>query len=90
VIGAARGLGLLVVCEGIENLAMARLLRDLGAWAGQGFALHAAMSPSALLDVLEAPPLSLADPVGRTTRRQRTAWLPSGAVSHHETAASLD
>ena len=90
VIGAARGLGLLVVCEGIENLAMARLLRDLGAWAGQGFALHAAMSPSALLDVLEAPPLSLADPVGRAVRRHRSAWLPPGAVSHHETAASLD
>ncbi len=97
VIGAARGLGLLVVCEGIENLAMARLLRDLGAWAGQGFALHAALSPSALLDVLEAPPISLAEPPARQLRRHRSGVQLSGAgshhpgaVSHHETAASLD
>jgi diguanylate cyclase (GGDEF)-like protein len=90
VIGAARGLGLLVVCEGIENLAMARLLRDLGAWAGQGFALHAAMSPSALLDVLEAPPISLADPPGRPPRRRRTTLTQPVGISHHETAASRD
>jgi diguanylate cyclase (GGDEF)-like protein len=80
VIGAARGLGLQVVCEGIENLAMARLLRDLGAWAGQGFALHGAMSSSDLLDVLDGPAVDLSAATRATGAR----------VSHRETGSGSD
>jgi diguanylate cyclase (GGDEF)-like protein len=105
VIGAARGLGLLVVCEGIEHLSTARFLRDLGAWAGQGFALHAAMSSTALIDVLQGPPVSLAD-ADRPPRTLHAVPAPppgsipaAGAarngdhgtpISHHETAVSRD
>jgi EAL domain-containing protein (putative c-di-GMP-specific phosphodiesterase class I) len=59
VLGAARGLGLAVVCEGIENLDTARAVRDLGAWAGQGFALHAAMASADFQRVLTLPPAPL-------------------------------
>lgn len=79
VIGAARGLGLQVVCEGLEDLATARLLRDLGAWAGQGFAFYRAMSSTELLDVLEADPVDL---TGRP--------VVSPRVSHHETSVRPD
>ncbi|MFZ0160595.1 MAG: bifunctional diguanylate cyclase/phosphodiesterase, partial [Kineosporiaceae bacterium] len=80
VIGAARGLGLQVVCEGIENLAMARLLRDLGAWAGQGFALYGAMSSTDLLDVLDGPEVDLSAATRATRAR----------VSHRETGSGSD
>ncbi len=80
VIGAARGMGLQVICEGIESLAVARLLRELGAWAGQGFALHAALDPTALLDVLDGPPVTLADPPSRHR----------APISHVETRRSVD
>ncbi len=80
VIGAARGLGLQVVCEGIESLALARMVRDLGAWAGQGFALYQALTPEALRDVLDGPPVSLVDDARRSGPN----------VSHSETASTVD
>ena len=55
VIAAARALGLLVVAEGLETLQAARIARDLGAWAGQGFALHQAMPADAVTAVLARP-----------------------------------
>jgi hypothetical protein len=92
-----------VVCEGIETMAMARFLRDLGAWAGQGFALYGAVSSSELLDVLERPPLRLIDPPRRTGPQGRTDPLGRTdpphrdqvadqpvVVSHHETRSSRD
>ncbi|HEX2804781.1 MAG TPA: EAL domain-containing protein, partial [Kineosporiaceae bacterium] len=59
VIAAARALGLLVVAEGLETLEAARIVRDLGAFAGQGFALFEAMPGSAVAGVLAGPPVSL-------------------------------
>ncbi|MBI4941312.1 MAG: EAL domain-containing protein [Actinobacteria bacterium] len=59
VVGVARALGLVVVAEGLENLDAARLVRDLGAWAGQGFALYPPLREDELLDVLSAAPLDL-------------------------------
>ena len=90
VIGVARGLGLQVVCEGLEDLATARLLRDLGAWAGQGFALHRAMSSTELLDVLDGPPVDLArrSPVRPSISLDSPVVPP--AVSHHETSSRGD
>jgi EAL domain-containing protein (putative c-di-GMP-specific phosphodiesterase class I) len=73
VIAAARALGLLVVAEGLETLEAARIVRDLGAFAGQGFALYEAMPGSAVAGVLAGPPVSLGadlpDP-------QPPAWRP--------------
>jgi EAL domain-containing protein (putative c-di-GMP-specific phosphodiesterase class I) len=60
VVGVARALGLVVVAEGLESLEAARLVRDLGAWAGQGFALHPPLREDELLDVLSGAPLDLA------------------------------
>jgi diguanylate cyclase (GGDEF)-like protein len=59
VVGVARALGLAVVAEGLESLEAARLVRDLGAWAGQGFALHPPLREDELLDVLSGAPLDL-------------------------------
>ena len=59
VVGVARALGLVVVAEGLETLDAARLVRDLGAWAGQGFALHPPLRESQLLEVLASAPLDL-------------------------------
>jgi diguanylate cyclase (GGDEF)-like protein/PAS domain S-box-containing protein len=59
VIAAARALGLLVVAEGLESLEAARIVRDLGAFAGQGFALFEAMPGPAVAGVLAGPPVSL-------------------------------
>jgi len=64
VVGVARALGLVVVAEGLESLEAARLVRDLGAWAGQGFALHPPLREDELLDVLSGAPLDLAGGVG--------------------------
>ena len=50
VIGVARELGLRVVVEGLEDMATVRAVRDLGAFAGQGFAL----SPAVDRDEIEA------------------------------------
>jgi EAL domain-containing protein (putative c-di-GMP-specific phosphodiesterase class I) len=61
VVSMARDLGLLVVAEGTEDMASVRLLRDLGAYAGQGFALSRALPPAEMLKMLEGPPLSLSD-----------------------------
>jgi diguanylate cyclase (GGDEF)-like protein/PAS domain S-box-containing protein len=52
VVGVAAALDLLVVAEGIEDLATARVLRDLGVWAGQGFALSPALSGPELLTLI--------------------------------------
>jgi EAL domain-containing protein (putative c-di-GMP-specific phosphodiesterase class I) len=59
VLGVARALGLLVVAEGLEDLATARLLRDLGAWAGQGFVLSPALSATDMLMLLEESAVDL-------------------------------
>jgi len=59
VIAAARALGLLVVAEGLETLEAARIVRDLGAFAGQGFVLFEAMPAEAVAGVLSAAPLSI-------------------------------
>jgi diguanylate cyclase (GGDEF)-like protein/PAS domain S-box-containing protein len=53
VVVMSRDLGLSVVVEGLEDLATARIVRELGADAGQGYALSPALPPqqlSALLD----------------------------------------
>jgi diguanylate cyclase (GGDEF)-like protein len=59
VIAAARALGLLVVAEGLETLDSARVVRDLGAYAGQGFALFQAMPADEVAAVLASPPAGL-------------------------------
>lgn len=59
VIAAARALGLLVVAEGLETLEAARVVRDLGAYAGQGFALFGALPADAVTRVLAGPPVVL-------------------------------
>ncbi len=55
VVSMARDLGLLVVAEGMEDMESVRLLRDLGAYAGQGFALSPALPPEAMTQVLAGP-----------------------------------
>ena len=62
VISAARALGLLVVAEGLETFEAARVVRDLGAWAGQGFALFEALSADDVAEVLGGPPVDLGGP----------------------------
>jgi len=57
VIGAARALGLLVVAEGVESLQAAAVVRDLGAFAAQGFALYQALPAAEVPAVLAAPPV---------------------------------
>jgi diguanylate cyclase (GGDEF)-like protein/PAS domain S-box-containing protein len=59
VVSMARDLGLLVVAEGMEDMASVRLLRDLGAYAGQGFALSPALPADQMAQVLAGPPLDL-------------------------------
>jgi hypothetical protein len=59
VVSMARDLGLLVVAEGMEDMASVRLLRDLGAYAGQGFALSPALPADQMAAVLAGPPLDL-------------------------------
>jgi EAL domain-containing protein (putative c-di-GMP-specific phosphodiesterase class I) len=46
VVVMSRDLGLSVVVEGLEDLATARIVRELGADAGQGYALSPALPPS--------------------------------------------
>jgi diguanylate cyclase (GGDEF)-like protein/PAS domain S-box-containing protein len=53
VVGLVTGLGLSVVCEGIENPAMARLVRDLGAHSGQGFAFYGPLAADEMRLVLD-------------------------------------
>jgi predicted signal transduction protein with EAL and GGDEF domain len=55
----AAELGLLVVAEGMEDMASVRLVRDLGAYAGQGFALSSALPGEAMARVLAGPALDL-------------------------------
>jgi diguanylate cyclase (GGDEF)-like protein/PAS domain S-box-containing protein len=63
VVSMARELGLLVVAEGMEDMESVRLLRDLGTFAGQGFALSPALPAEQMARVLAGPPLDL-DQVG--------------------------
>jgi hypothetical protein len=66
VIAAARALGLLVVAEGLETLEATRVVRDLGAWAAQGFALFEALSADDVAAVnLGGPGPTPAAPGGR-------------------------
>jgi hypothetical protein len=59
VVSMARDLGLQVVAEGMEDMATVRLLRDLGAYAGQGFALSPALPADQMARVLAGPPIDL-------------------------------
>jgi EAL domain-containing protein (putative c-di-GMP-specific phosphodiesterase class I) len=59
VVAMARDLGLLVVAEGMEDLQSVRLLRDLGAYAGQGFALSPALPADRMAQVLAGLPIDL-------------------------------
>jgi diguanylate cyclase (GGDEF)-like protein/PAS domain S-box-containing protein len=59
VVSMARDLGLLVVAEGMEDMDSVRLLRDLGAYAGQGYALSPALPPEAMTDVLAGPQVEI-------------------------------
>jgi diguanylate cyclase (GGDEF)-like protein/PAS domain S-box-containing protein len=59
VVAMARDLGLLVVAEGMEDMASVRLLRDLGTYAGQGFALSSALPAERMAEVLAGPALDL-------------------------------
>jgi EAL domain-containing protein (putative c-di-GMP-specific phosphodiesterase class I) len=68
VVGMARALGLLVVAEGLEDLETARLVRDLGAYAGQGFAISPAVAPEVMTALLEETALDL-DAVAPRPRR---------------------
>jgi diguanylate cyclase (GGDEF)-like protein/PAS domain S-box-containing protein len=77
VVGVARALGLVVVAEGLETLDAARLVRDLGAWAGQGFALHPPLREAELLEVLASAPLDLS---GGLLRRGGPVPTPAGGV----------
>jgi diguanylate cyclase (GGDEF)-like protein/PAS domain S-box-containing protein len=52
VVAMSRDLGLLVVVEGLEDLESVRLLRELGADAGQGFALSPALPAAEMTAVL--------------------------------------
>jgi diguanylate cyclase (GGDEF)-like protein/PAS domain S-box-containing protein len=55
VVSMARDLGLLVVAEGMEDMDSVRVLRDLGAYAGQGYALSPALPPDQMMQVLAGP-----------------------------------
>nr|WP_269329634.1 EAL domain-containing protein [Kineosporia babensis] len=59
VVAMARGLDLSVVAEGMEDLATARALRDLGVQAGQGFALSKALPASELRQLLQRGPIQI-------------------------------
>ena len=71
VVAMAAELGLLVVAEGMEDMASVRLVRDLGAFAGQGFALSSALPGEQMARVLAGPALDLdADVVVDLTRTE--------------------
>ena len=53
VVEMSRDLGLSVVVEGLEDLATARIVRELGADAGQGYALSPALPPDRLRELLD-------------------------------------
>jgi EAL domain-containing protein (putative c-di-GMP-specific phosphodiesterase class I) len=59
VVAMAGELGLLVVAEGMEEMASVRLLRDLGAYAGQGFALSPGLPAEQMARILAGPPMDL-------------------------------
>jgi diguanylate cyclase (GGDEF)-like protein/PAS domain S-box-containing protein len=59
VVSMTRELGLLVVAEGMEDMESVRAIRDLGAYAGQGFALSPALPADRMAQVLAGPPLDL-------------------------------
>jgi EAL domain-containing protein (putative c-di-GMP-specific phosphodiesterase class I) len=59
VVSMTRDLGLLVVAEGMEDMESVRMIRDLGAYAGQGFALSPALPADRMAQVLAGPPLDL-------------------------------
>jgi diguanylate cyclase (GGDEF)-like protein/PAS domain S-box-containing protein len=59
VVVMSRDLGLSVVVEGLEDLATARIVRELGADAGQGYALSPALPPEDVSALLAAEPLDV-------------------------------
>jgi EAL domain-containing protein (putative c-di-GMP-specific phosphodiesterase class I) len=59
VLGMTSDLGLLVVAEGMEDMESVRLLRTLGAYSGQGFALSTALPAERMAQVLAGPPINL-------------------------------
>jgi EAL domain-containing protein (putative c-di-GMP-specific phosphodiesterase class I) len=59
VVTMSREQGLLVVVEGLEDLDSVRLLRELGADAGQGFALSPALPAAEMTAVLKAGTLDV-------------------------------
>jgi hypothetical protein len=56
---------MLVIVEGLEDFRTLRLVRDLGAYSGQGFVLCKALPPEELDSVLRASPLDLSPESGR-------------------------
>ncbi|GAA3595618.1 hypothetical protein GCM10022223_08480 [Kineosporia mesophila] len=81
VVAMARGLDLAVVAEGMEDLATARALRDLGVQAGQGFALSKALPASELRRLLQSGPIDLEDPPApENGPRSGTMDLPVSAA----------
>jgi diguanylate cyclase (GGDEF)-like protein/PAS domain S-box-containing protein len=86
VVVMSRNLGLSVVVEGLEDLATARIVRELGADAGQGYALSPALPPQQVpvlldgdaLDVgLTPEPPALPEPTD-----PRTADEPARSAQH--------
>jgi diguanylate cyclase (GGDEF)-like protein/PAS domain S-box-containing protein len=59
VVVMSRDLGLSVVVEGLEDLATARIVRELGANAGQGYALSPALPPERLRALLDGDALDV-------------------------------
>ena len=90
VIAAARALGLLVVAEGLESLEAARIVRDLGAWAGQGFALYEAMPADDVTAVLAAPPGGLGAPRPTARPTARPAARPAASPTASPAARLVD
>ncbi len=81
VVSMARSLGLLVVAEGIEDLRTARRVRDLGAWAGQGYALSRAVGAQEMTAILDGPPPDL--DADRAAPAPATApAAPAGVAPH--------
>jgi diguanylate cyclase (GGDEF)-like protein/PAS domain S-box-containing protein len=87
VVSMARDLGLLVVAEGTEDMESVRLLRDLGAYAGQGFALSPALPAAEMAAMLDGPPLdlNLSPPPGGSERQivRSSAQSSPGPVNGH-------
>jgi EAL domain-containing protein (putative c-di-GMP-specific phosphodiesterase class I) len=75
VVAAARALGLLVVAEGLESLEAARVVRDLGAYAGQGFALCQAVPADDVARLLAGPPINLGGHRNAVPPRRRAESL---------------